>query len=114
VSEESGRPEVHVVPAIGQGGSRRVSASGGSLPRWRRDGKELFYLGVNGDLLAVPTKTTGVFEAGSPSVLFTANPPPDDYDVAPDGRRFLFHERALERDVPLTVVVNWTSELRKP
>jgi serine/threonine protein kinase/WD40 repeat protein len=114
VSEESGRPEVHVVPASGQGGSRRVSASGGSLPRWRRDGKELFYLAANGDLLAVPTKTTGGFEVGSPSVLFTANPPPDDYDVSPDGRRFLFQERALERDVPLTVVVNWTSELRKP
>jgi serine/threonine protein kinase len=114
VSEESGRPEVYVVPANSQAGMRRVSASGGSLPRWRRDGKELFYLAVNGDLLAVPTRTTGGFEAGSPSVLFAANPPPDDYDVAPDGRRFLFQERALERDVPLTVVINWNSELRKP
>jgi serine/threonine protein kinase len=114
VSEESGRPEVYVVPASGQGGMRRVSASGGSLPRWRRDGKELFYLAVNGDLLAVPTRTAGGFEAGSPSVLFAADPPPDDYDVAPDGRRFLFQERALERDVPLTVVINWNSELRKP
>ena len=114
VSEESGRPEVYVVPAGGQGGMRRISASGGSLPRWRRDGKELFYLAVNGDLLAVPTRTTGGFEAGSPTVLFTANPPPDNYDVAPDGRRFLFQERALERDVPLTVVVNWTAELKKP
>jgi eukaryotic-like serine/threonine-protein kinase len=114
VSEESGRQEVYVVPASGQGGMRRVSASGGSLPRWRRDGKELFYLAVNGDLIAVPTRTTGGFEAGSPAVLFTANPPPDDYDAAPDGRRFLFQERALERDVPLTVVVNWTSELKKP
>ena len=114
VSEESGRPEVHVVPASGQGGSRRISASGGSLPRWRRDGKELFYLAVNGDLIVVPTRTTGGFEAGSPAVLFTANPPPDDYDAAPDGRRFLFQERALERDVPFTVVFSWTSELRKP
>jgi dipeptidyl aminopeptidase/acylaminoacyl peptidase len=114
VSEESGRPEVYVVPASGQGGMRRVSPSGGSLPRWRRDGKELFYLAVNGDLLAVPTRTAGGFEAGSPAVLFTADPPPDNYDVAPDGRRFLFQERALERDVPPTVVIHWTSELRKP
>ena len=114
VSEESGRSEVYVVPADGQGGIRRVSASGGSLPRWRRDGKELFYLAVSDDLLAVPTKTTGGFEAGSPTVLFTANPPPDDYDVAPDGHRFLFQERALEGDVPLTVVVSWTAELKKP
>lgn len=80
MSEESGRPEVYVVPASGQGGMRWVSDSGGSLPRWRRDGKELFYLAVNGDLLAVPTRTAGGFEAGSPTVLFTA------YDVAPDGR----------------------------
>ena len=114
VSEESGRSEVYVVPADGQGGIRRVSASGGSLPRWRRDGKELFYLAVSDDLLAVPTNTTGGFEAGSPTVVFTANPPPDDYDVAPDGRRFLFQERALEGDVPLTVVVNWTAEMKKP
>jgi serine/threonine protein kinase len=114
VSEESGRPEVYVAPANGQGGMRRVSDSGGSLPRWRRDGKELIYLAANGALLAIPTRTTGGFEAGSPAVLFTANPPPDDYDVSPDGRRFLFQERAPERDVPLTVVVNWTSELKKP
>ena len=114
VSEESGRPEVYVVPSGGQGPMRRVSSSGGSLPRWRRDGKELFYLAANGDLLAVPTRTIGAFDAGSPAVLFTANPPPDDYDVAPDGRRFLFLERALERDVPLTVVVNWTAERKKP
>jgi len=43
----------------GQGGMRRVSDSGGSLPRWRRDGKELFYLAANGDLLAVPTTPHG-------------------------------------------------------
>jgi len=114
VSEESGRPEVYVVPASGTGGIRRVSASGGSLPRWRRDGKELFYLASDGDLLAIQTRTGGGFEAGSPTVLFTANPPPDDYDVAPDGRRFLFQERALDGDVPLTIVVNWTAEMKKP
>lgn len=69
---------------------------------------------MNGDLLAIPTRTTGGFEMGSPTVLFTANPPPDNYDVAPDGRRFLFQERPLERDVPLAIVVNWTAELKKP
>jgi eukaryotic-like serine/threonine-protein kinase len=114
VSEESGRPEIYVVSASGLGGIRRVSASGGTLPRWEGDGKELFYLAANGDLLAIPTRTSGGFEAGSPTILFTPNPPPEDYDVAPDGRRFLFQERALEGDVPLTVVVNWIAELKKP
>jgi eukaryotic-like serine/threonine-protein kinase len=93
---------------------RRVSASGGSLPRWRRDGKELFYLAPDGGLMAVPTETKRGFEAGTPAVVFTANPPPDDYDVAPNGLEFLFLEQAVERDVPLTVVVNWAAGLKKP
>ena len=113
VSEESGRSEVYVIPSGGQGSMRRVSASGGSLPRWRRDGKELFYLAANGDLIAIPTRMAGGFDAGSPTVLFTANPPPEEFDVAPDGRRFLFRERAANRDVPLTLVVNWVTELKK-
>ncbi len=114
VSEESGGSEVYVMPAAGQGGMRRVSASGGSLPRWRRDGKELFYLAPDGGLMAVPTKTRGGFEATSPAVVFTAHPPPDDFDVALDGRQFLFLEQAAERDVPLTVVVDWVGEAKKP
>jgi eukaryotic-like serine/threonine-protein kinase len=114
VSEESGRPEIYVVSASGLGGIRRVSASGGTLPRWGRDGKELFYLAATGDLVAIPARTSGGFEAGSPTVLFAASPPPEGYDVAPDGRRFLFQERALEGDVPLTMVVNWPAEMRRP
>jgi len=112
VSEESGRPEVYVVRANGQGETRRISPSGGSLPRWQGDGKELFYLAANGDLLSVATQLGGGFAAGSPSVLFTATPPPGDFDVSPDGRRFLFQE-GVAQDVPLTVVVNWTAEARK-
>jgi len=112
VSVESGRPEVYVVPAEGQGAPRRISAFGGSLPRWRRDGKELFYLASSGDMVSVPTRVTGGFQAGSPSVLFTANPPPSDLDVTPDGQRFLFLEEG-EGPVPLTVVVNWSAEARK-
>ncbi len=113
-SEESGDSEVYVVPAAGEGGMRRVSVSGGSLPRWRRDGKELFYLASDGGLMAVPTETKAGFEAGTPAVVFMANPPPDDFDVAVDGRQFLFLEQAVERDVPLTVVVNWAGAPKKP
>ena len=113
VSEESGRPEIYVAPASGRGGMRRISDSGGSMPRWRRDGRELFYLAASGDVLAVPTRTAGGFEAGSPAALFRANPPPDNFDVAPDGRRFLFQEPSPEKDVPPTVVVHWSAEFRK-
>jgi eukaryotic-like serine/threonine-protein kinase len=114
VSEESGRSEVYVIASGGEGAMRRVSASGGSLPRWRRDGAELFYVAANGDFVGIPTRTAGGLETGAPSVLFNASPPPDEYDVAPDGRRFLFRERTLEKDVPLTVVVNRTAEFKKP
>jgi Tol biopolymer transport system component len=112
VSFESSRPEVYVVPAEGQGAPLRISASGGSFPRWRRDGKELFYLASSGDIVSVPTRLIGGFHAGSPSVLFTANPPPSELDVTPDGQRFLFLEE-VQGDVPLTVVVNWAAEARK-
>jgi serine/threonine protein kinase len=116
VSEETGRPEVSVVAATGQGAVRRVSASGGSLPRWKRDGKELFYLADNGDLVSVGTQLSGDLRIGSASVLFTANPPPRDFDVSPDGRRFLFLEGGqgdIPRTVDLTVISNWTAELPK-
>jgi len=114
VSEESGRQEVYVVPASGQGAIRRVSASGGSLPRWKGDGKELLYLANNGDLVSVATQPTGELQLGSASVLFTANPPPRDFDVSRDGRRFLFLEGGqgdIPRPVDLTVVANWAAEL---
>ena len=114
VSEESGSPELYVVPVTGQGRMQRVSVAGGSLPRWRRDGKELFFVAPDGSLMVVATTTKDAFDAGVPAALFTADPPPDDYDVAPDGRRFLFLERAAERDVPLQVMVKWTAGLKKP
>jgi Tol biopolymer transport system component len=116
VSEETGRQEVYVVPATGQGTVRRISATGGSLPRWKRDGKELFYLADNGDLISVGTQLSDDLRIGSASVLFTANPPPRDFDVSPDGRRFLFLEGGqgdIPRTVDLTVISNWTAELPK-
>jgi len=116
VSEETGRQEVYVVPATGQGAVRRVSASGGSLPRWKRDGKELLYLADNGDLVSVATQLSDDLRVGSASVLFTANPPPSDFDVSRDGRRLLFLEGGqgdIPRTVDLTVISNWTAELAK-
>lgn len=113
VSEESGSPEVCVVPVTGQGRIQRISVSGGSMPRWRRDGKELFFAAPDGSLMAVATETKGAFEAGVPAALFAVSPPPENYDVAPDGSRFLFQERVGGSDFPLTVVVDWTVGLKK-
>jgi eukaryotic-like serine/threonine-protein kinase len=73
-SDESGRREVYVqgfvpdrVPAAGSG-KWQISTAGGDKPRWRRDGKELYYIDLDGKMMAVPVKSTATtFEPGSPS-----------------------------------------------
>ena len=79
-SDESGRREVYVqgfapdrVPAAA-GGKWTISSGGGNKPRWRRDGKELFYIALDGKMMAVPVKTTAAtFEPGVPVPLFETN-----------------------------------------
>ena len=83
------------------------------MPRWRRDGKELFFVAPDGSLMTAATSTKGAFEAGVPAALFVVNPPPENFDVARDGSRFLFQERVGGSDFPLTVVVDWTAGLKK-
>jgi dipeptidyl aminopeptidase/acylaminoacyl peptidase len=112
-SAESGRTEIYVASASGQGARTTVSPDGGIQPRWSRDGKELFYLTRARDrMMVVPVDTQGAFKAGAARELFrldVADALGHLYDVTPDGRRFLVNERVGERVVPLTVVLNWTS-----
>jgi hypothetical protein len=112
--------EVYVRQAFGTSTSaRRVSDHGGVEPRWRRDGKELFYLDANQGLMAVNVRTTPTFETESPTALFKAdltNWPVgikhrNQYDVAPDGQRFLINAPAGGSPKPLTILVNWPSSL---
>jgi Tol biopolymer transport system component/predicted Ser/Thr protein kinase len=122
-SDESGRREVYVqgfvpdhVPAAGVG-KWQISTAGGDKPRWRRDGKELYYIAPDGKMMAVPIKSTATtFEPGIAIPLFethvTGFMP---YDVAPDGR-FLINtvmENAAANTSPITVVLNWTAGLKK-
>ena len=65
-SDESGRLEVYVQPFPAAGGKWQISTNGGENPKWRRDGKELFYLGLDRRLMAVEVKTAPTFEAGLP------------------------------------------------
>ena len=120
VSDESGRDEVYVQNFPTPAAKWMVSLGGGTYPRWRRDGKELFYLSPGGKLMALAVKSGATFEAGSPKALLdvgeigqrgvTRNP----YDVTADGRRFLVNRAAGESAAtPITVVLNWTSGLRK-
>jgi hypothetical protein len=95
-----------------------VSKSGGNLPRWRRDGKELFYVsGGSGRLMAVSVTLSPAFQAGIPKVLFQFPQGPGAYDVTADGQKFIrfaFETAASDgAPSPITVVLNWTALLKK-
>jgi len=115
VSDESGRNEVYVQPYPGPGGKWQVSTDGGAEPVWARNG-ELFYR--NGDkMMAVATNTKANFSADTPKVLFeghyaTYNTMPA-YDVTPDGQRFLLAKTAEQGPQEISVVLNWTEELKQ-
>jgi Tol biopolymer transport system component len=121
-NESSATPEVYVAP-VGQAGlKKQVSIGGGTTPRWRRDGKELFYASAdNRGIMAVPVESTSPFRAGIPSQLFTigGERAPRDrtrntvYDVTPDGQRFLVSIPAGEAETSrIIVVLNWTAGLK--
>jgi len=119
-SNESGKWEVFVAPFPGPGGNWQVSTAGGSEPRWRRDGKELFYLAPDGKLMAVDVKESPTFEADVARPLFQTRPRQHissgdlfSYDVSADGRRFLVNtDVGDETSTPLIAVLNWTAELK--
>ena len=74
-SDETGTPEVFVQPFPTTGAKWQVSTGGASDPRWRRDSRELFYLGADGKLTTVPIKGGGSFEVGAAQVLFQTGAP---------------------------------------
>jgi Tol biopolymer transport system component len=115
-SDESGRYEIYVrpFPAVEGGGKWTVSHGGGSQPHWRGDGKELFYMGPDSSLMAVPVSAGGAaFQPGTPAALFKA-PPSLTWDVTADGKRFLFPIPSGEAtQSPFTVVLNWPSLLKR-
>lgn len=114
VSEETGRQEVYVTRFDKPGEKWRISTDGGNLPRWRRDGRELFYLMTGGKVMAVQIKPGTEFVAGSPIALFKADPLSRDYDVTADGQRFLFIASAPGTQLlPFAVVLDWTADLKK-
>lgn len=120
-SDETGRNEVYVQPfdGITSGTKRRwtVSEGGGGLPRWRGDGKEIFYLTATGRVMAASVHPTGkVFEFDPPHMLFQTQPIPklwNFYDVSPDGQRFLLNlPLELSNTSSITVVTSWTEKLK--
>jgi Tol biopolymer transport system component/predicted Ser/Thr protein kinase len=115
-SNESGRMEVYVQSFPGPGGKWQVSTAGGVEPKWRGDGKELYYRAADQKLMAVEVKAGESFEAGVPRPLFMARVQPglarNRYTATADGQRFLL-VAPLKREsmTPTTVVLNWFAEI---
>jgi len=116
-SNESGRMEVYVYGFAGQGGRVQISTEGGSEPRWAPDGRTLYYRDAD-RMLAVPVSTSAAFSAGAPRMLFEGSYTrmgwqQANYDVAPDGKRFLMVRGDAPRlPTSIDVVTNWFDELR--
>ena len=136
LSDESGRNEIYVQPYPGPGGKRQISAEGGTEPVWNPNGRELFYR--SGDRMMAVEVEVGqastpvssgqagrpvatAFSAGRPRMLFDAAqylPTPatiPNYDVSPDGQRFLMLKPDEQEAAPtqINVVLNWFEELKQ-
>jgi hypothetical protein len=94
---------------------RQVSSGGGVQARWRSDGKELYYLALDGTLMAVPLETGPVLEPGIPQALFRTQVAVagtrDQFAVVDGGRKFLLLEPERQDGEPITVVLNWPALL---
>jgi serine/threonine protein kinase len=119
-SDESGRLEIYVQPYPGPGGKWQISTDGGTEPAWNPNGRELFYR-QGTKMMGVDVTTQPSFSVGKPRTLFegqfapSATPSDRNYDVSPDGQRFLM-VKTLEQEQPISqinIVLNWFEELKQ-
>jgi serine/threonine protein kinase len=123
-SDETGNYEIYIQSFSTDGklgtDKKRVSTTGGRFPVWRRDGSELFFVAADGQMMSSPVKTGGTeFQFAAPKPLFktrmlawTTNF--HEYDVSPDGQRFLIGTLIGEPKAPTpTVILNWSAILKK-
>jgi eukaryotic-like serine/threonine-protein kinase len=115
-ADDGGREEVYVTSFPSGNGRWQITREGGTFPVWRKDGKEIYYIGYDSNLYAVSINLAAnevqvgtlqnlfnlrnVFALGSP------------YDVAPDGKRFLVLTQPAATAQPMTLVLNWTADLK--
>jgi len=118
ISDESGRFEVYVQPYPGPGGKWQISTEGGTEPIWNSNGRELFYRSSD-KIMAVEITTQPSFSAGKSKAVVEGPylPTPatlSNYDVSPDGQRFLML-KPIEQEAPtqINVVLNWFEELKQ-
>jgi Tol biopolymer transport system component/predicted Ser/Thr protein kinase len=121
-SNESGQSEIYVIPfPPAPNGSRwLLSKGGGVMPRWRRDGKELFYISPDWKMMAVDVTTSPTFQSGTPKALFDTQmvdtgirTGPMSWDISPDGKRFLIISDNSQATLSLNVIMNWRPDQPK-
>jgi DNA-binding winged helix-turn-helix (wHTH) protein/Tol biopolymer transport system component len=118
-SDESGSWQVYVQSFPALGAKRAISVGGGWDPHWRRDGKELFYVGADRSMMAVPIRHGTPLEAGAATALFRApisgvNVYRTDYAVSGDGQRFLIDAiDGADKDDSISVIVNWLTAIKR-
>ena len=115
-SDEAGSPEIYLQPFPGPGAKQRVSVAGGTQVRWQRDGRELFYIAADENLMAVAVDLTATPPSvGTPARLFKTNISPirsisrQQYVVSRDGQRFLILTDEEGPVPPITLLFNWKS-----
>jgi Tol biopolymer transport system component len=115
-SDESGRYEVYVRPFPGPGGQWQISTEGGTSPRWRADGKELYYVAPDLKLMAAVVVTQNAAQGptltpGTPEAMFQTHivqaPSKPQYDVARDGRFLIDTELENTSTEPIHLLQNW-------
>ena len=118
-SNESGQSEIYVIPFPPNPNGEKwgVSVGGGVMPRWRHDGKELFYISPDWKMMAVDVDTQPTFRSSTPRALFDTGMVdtgirngPMSWDIAPDGKRFLIITDKTQETSSLNVILNWRPE----
>jgi dipeptidyl aminopeptidase/acylaminoacyl peptidase len=116
-SQKSGRWEIYTASFPSFAGQRQLSNAGGMQPRWRKDGRELYYVAPDGKMMVAEVKGGATLETSAPKELFPTplrpSPVIDQYAVLDDGRRFLIAEPLIEPPKPITVILNWTAALKQ-
>jgi len=111
-SDESGAWEAYVAPVEAVGEKTRLSSAGAYLTRWSRDGREIFYVSADEQLISVPISTESELSIGKPQTLFKIPRRWSSFEPTPDGRSFFaVVEEQSANELPLRVVLNWPAEL---
>ena len=113
------RDDIYVVSFPAGGRKRQISNNGGVQPRWRQDSTELYYLALDGKMMAVDITLGAEVQSGTPHTLFDTKMTvfadwSRQYDVTADGQQFpILKQVGEEMPKPMTVVLNWTSLLKQ-